>query len=128
MRGSPYRTRSQEMAHFALERVKLQRENLQEQGRYKSYATKLPTMIINNGLAATLAFMKDKGEQWGQLYADLQEWFRKIHLLSEQQDLLEDILNRRSAVEYRRWTREALAVAEWIKRFASAELQGSAEE
>ncbi len=126
MQKSPYRTRSQEMAAFASEKVKAQTPS-PKQGQYKSYAAKLPAMIVHNGLAATLAFMKDKGDQWGQLYKDLQDWFRQAGLLPPgQADLLEAILQR-PAVEYRRWTREALAVAEWIKRFASAELQGSAE-
>jgi len=113
------RTYTQQMADFALQRV---RKVHQRKDQYKSYAAKLPAMIATNGLAAALAFMRDKeSEAWGDLYRHVEAWFQEVGWLGPQERLLEKVLTV-SAVEYRRWTREALALAEWLKRMASVDL------
>jgi CRISPR type III-B/RAMP module-associated protein Cmr5 len=97
------------MAAFALARV---REVQQRKDQYKSCVAKLPMMIATNGLAAALAFMRDKeSEVWGDLYRHVEAWFREIGWLGDQERLLEKVRTV-SAVEYRRWTREAMALAE----------------
>jgi len=113
------RAHTQRMAAFALARV---REVQQRKDQYKSYAAKLPAMIVTNGLAAALAFMRDKeSEAWGDLYRHVEAWFREVGWLGDGEGLLEKVLTV-SVVEYRRWTREALALAEWLSRMASVEL------
>lgn len=113
-------TYTQQMANFALARV---HEVDQRKDQYKSYAAKLPAMIATNGLAAALAFMRAKeSEAWGELYRHMERWFRQVGWLGAQEGLLEKVLSV-SAVEYRRWTREALALSEWLKRMASVELR-----
>ena len=113
------RAHTQRMAAFALARV---REVQQRKDQYKSYAAKLPAMITTNGLAAALAFMRDKeSEAWGDLYRHVEAWFREVGWLGDGEGLLEKVLTV-SVVEYRRWTREALALAEWLSRMASVEL------
>ncbi len=78
---------------------------------YEKYSAKLPSLITNNGLAATVAFMKEKGNVWGALLEDLE------NCLNEN-DLFQTIFSVSSA-EYRMLSREALKYAEWFKRISS---------
>lgn len=113
------RTLNQERATYALNKIKTDADNI-EKDKYKSYAEKLPAMIVNNGLAPTLAFIKQQGEgAWQQIYCHLKDWLCERKLCNG--DLLEDVL-KMDAAQYRRCTREALAFAEWLKRIAQVEL------
>ncbi len=120
---STVRTRAQEMAGYALGCVqRFREEGSGNQKNYQGYAQKLPAMVMTNGLAATLAYMREKGSEWEVLYTHLAGWFRRAGMLHNGRDLLETVVSLSSA-EYRHWSREALAVAEWFKRLAKVILK-----
>ena len=116
----PLKSLSQERALFVQDKVK-ESSNI-DLKKYKSHAAKLPAMIVSNGLAATLAFVKQNEKEWECLYCQFSEWFKKRKMIKEDQDFLEACL-RVDAAEYRRFTREALALAEWFKCLAAVEFK-----
>jgi CRISPR-associated protein Cmr5 len=100
-------------------------------GKYGSVVRKLPSYILANGLGQTLAFLKAKGEgrpgdEHEVLYQHLAEWLQKqLHIGG---DLLEWLANTATSQQYRLATMEALALLQWLKRFAEAELPKGREE
>lgn len=130
------RTREQERASFAWKKVsKLGGELL---SKYKDTARKFPSMVVNNGLGQTLAFLIAKGTEKGepdekksewQLYAHIQEWLCQTEICKVTDDeksgtefklivWLTD--SRTKSIHYRRATLEALSLASWLKRFSEA--------
>lgn len=123
---STLQTRGQEIARKAAQcvaAVKAQNEDIQK--KYGSLARKLPSLILANGLGQTLAFLKSKGYEKGELNSKKAEGLLYNHLsehvLGKDQDLLTKVMGE-SSFEYRRHTTEVLAFASWLKRFAEAEL------
>lgn len=112
---------NQARARFALEKVKGQSEE------YKRYAKRLPSMIVRNGLALTLAFYKSKGGKHQTIYQHLGEWFNKQGLVNNKENLLEELLEK-DALTYRQWAKEALSIAIWLQKMAEAEIKTSGEE
>ncbi len=120
---SMLKTLSQDRAFFVQKRIEEHKSENMKAENYKSYAAKLPAMIVNNGLAATLAFMKQaSGDEWRMLYQDLTIWLQQKGMIPKGKDLLDAVLDV-DAVMYRHMTREALALAEWLKRLASVEFK-----
>jgi len=94
-------------------------------GRYGSTVRKLPSYILTNGLGQTMAFLKAKGkgepgDEHEILYQHLANWLKKQ--LKVNGDLLDWIVNTANSQQYRLATMEALALLQWLKRFAEAEL------
>lgn len=94
--------------------------------RYGTLARKLPGMIQTSGLGQTLAFLFSKGSGepnkpehllFTQLAGHLRENFSQFPAANPMQ-LVIDL----SPTDYRSATREAFAVAEWLKRFAEGRL------
>jgi len=100
-------------------------------GRYGSVVRKLPSYILTNGLGQTLAFLKAKGKgepgnEHEVLYRHLTDWVgRKVNADG---DLLSWLVNTATSQQYRLATMEALALLQWLKRFAEAELPKGREE
>jgi CRISPR-associated protein Cmr5 len=100
-------------------------------GKYGSVVRKLPSYILTNGLGQTLAFLKAKGKgepgnEHEVLYRHLADWVgRKVHADG---DLLSWLVNTATSQQYRLATMEALALLQWLKRFAEAELPKGREE
>ena len=123
------------------ERSKRLRERLQSlqsekggeewRGKYGSVVRKLPSYILTNGLGQTLAFLKAKGKgepgnEHEILYCHLADWVgSKVHADG---DLLDWLVNDATSQQYRLATTEALALLQWLKRFAEAELPKGREE
>jgi CRISPR-associated protein Cmr5 len=94
---------------------------------YKNYTKKVLTMIKNNGLSASLAFIKAKAKDssekpayaYHQLYQHLTEWFenRSVTLLPNlsNSDLVREIVKLEST-KYRAITIETLSLLVWLKR------------
>jgi CRISPR-associated protein Cmr5 len=99
--------------------------------RYGSVVRKLPSYILTNGLGQTLAFLKAKGKgepgnEHEVLYRHLADWVgRKVNADG---DLLSWLVNTATSQQYRLATMEALALLQWLKRFAEAELPKGREE
>ena len=93
----------------------------------RSYLVKLPTLIMNNGLIMTLAFIRSKKEKaYEYIYSDiLKGWLKEYSVPLwggyDGQDLLEFALNL-SPEELLYLTQELMRLAEWLKRMAEAEL------
>jgi len=98
---------------------------------YSSHAKGLPQMIVSNGLIPTLAFYKSKGNDRGQIYADICEIIEitgfkpyidwKTKNGKEGSFLFEFLLNTNFQT-LRLATTEALAIANWLKRIVEVEL------
>ncbi len=82
--------------------------------KYRSYARRIPSMILSNGLGPTLAFINSKGEKpWKILYSQIKEYLCSDHTiriapLSKDKDLIEQVISCNS-IEYRYLTEETLA-------------------
>ncbi|MFA0731909.1 MAG: hypothetical protein LKKZDAJK_000899 [Candidatus Fervidibacter sp.] len=100
-------------------------------GDYRTIAVKVPSLIVTNGLGQTLAFLKAKGKgepsnEHEILYRHLADWVgSKVHADG---DLLNWLVNKADSQQYRLATMEALALLQWLKRFAEAELPKGREE
>jgi len=100
-------------------------------GDYRTIAVKVPSLIATNGLGQTLAFLKAKGKgepgnEHEVLYRHLTDWVgRKVNADG---DLLSWLVNTATSQQYRLATMEALALLQWLKRFAEAELPKGREE
>ena len=77
--------------------------------------SKLPTMIVADGLLATAAFAKDKGCGYEKTIDNI-----FAHLRSQAIAAGIDDLAAKGALELQRATAEALAYANYIKRFGKA--------
>jgi CRISPR-associated protein Cmr5 len=104
---------------------------------YRTIAIKAPSLILTNGLGQTLAFLKAKGkgnltDEHEVLYQHITNWLKQQDWLKKQlkpnDDLLEWIVSKATSQEYRLATMEALALLQWLKRFAEAVLPKGSEE
>ncbi len=118
---SVQRTKEQERAKFAWDRVKAVSERQKE---FKSLAQSAPADIQANGLAQTLAFWRAKGEVHHQaLYQAVSEWVMQ-EMNQPDRDILDWITDPNTGSDsYRRATAEALDFLVWVKRFAEAEFK-----
>ena len=95
---------------------------------YRSIAVKVPSLILTNGLGQTLAFLRSKPDRlhFQSLYRHLADWVgNRVHASG---DLLDWLVNTATSQQYRLATMEALALLQWLKRFAEAELPKGREE
>ncbi len=121
------RSLEQKRAKYAwdsISNVKSMDTKIQE--KYSSYVKKVPAQIVTNGLGNTLAFLKSKSsgeEAYRLLNNHITNWFKEIR--GENKDLLGWIISEdTSSIEVFRETKEILALLNWMKRFAEAELKG----
>jgi len=127
---SALRTLEQERAKYAWDCVQEAKEK-SFAGDYRSIALKAPSLILTNGLGQTLAFLKAKGKgepgnEHEVLYQHLEGWLQKQ--LGINGNLLDWLVNTATSQQYRLATMEALALLQWLKRFAEAELPKGSEE
>ncbi len=126
------RTRSQEMALYVLKKVKNHIDKKYAE-KYESYASKLPALIVNNGLIQTLAFYKLKSgseKAYFHLYNDFNEYFKtQLKLKENSEELIDYLIHQETdSNTYRFLTREALHLAEWFKRLSNIHLKGKQNE
>lgn len=116
------RLREQARARAARDAVNEYIQAQGEKGKLKEYRQELqqlPARILASGLGQTLAFYaaKPKDQEKVEIGRQLARFLEKGQ---ETLDLLEHIVKMKDAGEYRRLTREALAYAEWLKRYSAA--------
>jgi CRISPR-associated protein Cmr5 len=118
------KTREQHRAYDAYEKV-LARESSPHKADYGRVCVHLPEMIHRNGLCQTVAFLEAKGGG-----AKPKPWF--IEALTDLADITKlaprpqefpAAVRGAQLTEYQRFTREALACAQWLKRYAEAVLK-----
>ena len=122
-------TIQQHRAGYSLQCIeKAQRDG--ENGKtFKARAGELPAMIQMNGLGQAAAFYRMKGSTNGhaQLYGILSTWLcraagdhtTEAGIYHPHKDLIHGIANA-NMHDYRVAQAEALALMEWVKRFAKA--------
>lgn len=132
------RTLGQKRAKYALDKILAIKAN-DRQG-FKSLSAAAPSMILQNGFGQTMAFLLAKGtdkhfninetDKHIILFDIIQKW-----LCYENRDVKNDFIESTSLrqefirklseldqTQYLTAQKEALALLEWVKRFASAEL------
>ena len=124
-------------AEFAYNKVKeaIDTREGRKKKEYRSYTRKIPTMILTNGLAQTLAFVKAKSENgnaYDVLYKQMTEYLKssttaRIQMPSNENDLIKWIVSCNST-EYRYITQELLAFLNWLKRLAEGMIEGEENE
>lgn len=124
-------TREQERAQRAYGRVLLQshdeetrRSNEKEkkkEAEYQRFAKRFPALIQNCGLAQAIAFAQAKAPE--KYLADL------AHVVEAEMltDNLAGDAREAPLPKYQKLTRDALAAATWLKRYAEAVLKGDDE-
>ncbi len=123
------RSKVQELAQLAYECVK-EVKGKDFASKYLSYARKLPSMIIYNGLLTTVAFAKAKAKKekniealaWKMLLEHLKEFLRKEGINQDNEDLIE-FLSKLEVQEYRLITKRVLDFSLWLKRIAEGEIE-----
>ncbi len=112
-------TLENDRAKFAFEMV---RSVSQKKDEYKSWSKKIPVLIKTNGLGQTLAFMKSRDkEETNLMLGQIHTWLAKKKELGNGDDLIRKITEIDSST-YRRWSREIIALFNWVRRFADGYL------
>jgi CRISPR-associated protein Cmr5 len=118
------KTREQQRAYDAYERVQA-RESSPHKADYGRVCVHLPEMIHRNGLCQTVAFLEAKSggtkpKPWfAEALADLAD----VTKLAPAPKKFPAEVRNAQLTEYQRFTREALACAQWLKRYAEAVLK-----
>lgn len=103
---------------------------------YRSHVKNVPTLILNNGLGPTVAFIYEKaenGNHWELIYKQIQAWIASRDMLGKYTYDNDTILELGGNVElarfiilinsnhYRAVSSEVLALFEWMRRFAKSD-------
>lgn len=120
------RSLEQERARYAWDHINEVKalKDKDAEGKYSSYVKKASTLIQTNGLGNTLAFYRSKEEKaYKLLYEHINDWFKKKYHTN--QDIIGWVISgNTSSLDVFRVTKEVLALLNWMKRFAEAELKG----
>jgi len=137
------RSLEQERAKFAYEKVSEIKKAGDVQKKYSSYVRKAPTLIMTNGLGQALAFYlskmggqveadyrkispenfkKAEEKAYAYLYKHIAEWLVEKRKMTKGMDPLEYYM-KSTGVEAIALTDEAIALLNWLKRFAEAMLE-----
>ena len=125
--SAPLRSMDQERAEFALEKIKaiLGGADQSHKVEVRRYLNNLPALIRMNGLGQALAFFRMKGEGTAHdaIYRMISTWLcdasSKGRIFSESTDALSAITQSDMA-HYMAAQNEALALLQWLKKFAVA--------
>lgn len=123
----PLRSMDQERAEFALKKIQSVDADTEESHKkeVRRYLNNLPALIRMNGLGQALAFfrMKGKGTAHDTIYRMVGAWLcdasSKGRIFSESTDALSAITQSDMA-HYMAAQNEALALLQWLKKFAVA--------
>lgn len=123
-------TAQQRRAKYALEQVEAAKDSRISSKEYKSYASAFPAMIQMNGLGQAAAFYRCKGaenNEKGKAYLSLYNLLSGWLIQSGQpyagcNDLLAGITSR-DIRSYMLAEAEALALLDWVKKFAKAYME-----
>ena len=118
-------TKEQQRSAFALQQIQEYWKNGVKKEE-ANFIVGMPTMILTNGVGQSMAFLLSKKdeEKSGRVFAILKKWLvsEKIVPVSENADNMQ-FLKKFSDLEqesYLRAQQEALAMLQWLKRYARA--------
>ena len=123
------RTLGQKRAEFALQRVTdIPQE---KKDRFKPFSAGAPSMILQNGFGQTLAFwISKKKDEHLLMFNIVKEWlsyeYNDVHnhfvkKTASHREFLE-VISGMEQSEYLKAQKESIALLEWVKRFANADL------
>jgi CRISPR-associated protein Cmr5 len=112
-------TIAQQRSAFALKKVQSANAD-----KFDKLVAGLPAMILQNGFGQSMAFLLAKGkDHHHQAFDIVREWLVNRKLLSANRgDQFMSELSSLPQEKYLRAQEEALAVLEWVKRYANAGL------
>jgi len=123
------RTLGQKRAEYALGKVTTIRTETKE--KFKTFSSGAPSMILQNGFGQALAFWVSKGKPEHKVMFELvRDWLsyenndvcnRFVERTGSPKEFFEAI-SRMTQREYLAAQKETLALLEWVKRFANADL------
>lgn len=121
------RTLGQKRAEYCLEMLK--NLNCDNKKEFKALSAGLPAMIMQNGFGQTLAFLLAKGkdkhnDKHNKAFKIIALWLAQRNLIDMKQqptEILMQISNMEQTT-YLQAQKETLAMLEWLKRYANAEL------
>jgi len=117
------RTLGQKRAEFALEKVFEIPKSLKKE--FKSFSAGAPSTILQNGFGQALAFWVSKGDaKHTALFEMIKEWLVENNYVQPRNDNSTGFIKAISIMEqsgYLAAQKEALALLEWVKRYANAE-------
>lgn len=126
---------TQKRARYAwqcIQEVK-EKETPKVRGKYLSYIRNAPPLFMRNGLGNTIAFYKGNSEKNGTprkaayylILQHLKGWAVEQDYLEEGVSLTEWIIDEEtSSLQVHQLMRELIALLNWLKSFASSELEG----
>ena len=125
--SAPLRSMDQERAEFALKKIQaiLGGADQSHKAEVRRYLNNLPALIRMNGLGQALAFFRMKGEGTAHdaIYRMVGAWLcdasSRGRIFSEDADVLTSITQSDMA-HYMAAQNEALALLQWLKKFAVA--------
>jgi len=117
---------AQKRAAFALKQTLAVYSSV-EKDKFKSFTAGAPSMILQNGFGQTLAFWLAKGKNEHMvLFRIVTQWLKetdKLHFKDcNTPSAFIGKLSDMEQMAYQKNQNEALALLEWVKRFASADL------
>ncbi len=127
------RTLGQKRAEFALSRVLKITSQLDEKGKkeFKSFSAGAPSMILQNGYGQALAFwLSKKTDKHLNLFDVVMDWLsynnskdikNSFTSKNERKEFIKE-LSEMDQSKYLSAQKETLALLEWVKRFANADL------
>jgi CRISPR-associated protein Cmr5 len=117
------RTLGQQRAEFCLEQL----EHLQcQREEFKNFSAGLPAMILQNGFGQALAFLAAKSsgrDKHSSAFSIIASWLHRQNLIQSVETV--EVLKEVSSMpqdKYLHAQKETLAMLEWLKRYANAEL------
>ncbi|MDP5213947.1 type III-B CRISPR module-associated protein Cmr5 [Pseudoalteromonas tunicata] len=120
--------RSQIVASAAFKQINSRKEvSIEKNKKYATLVHKLPTMILQNGLAQTTGFLLAKNEEHHQaLLEDLTLVFKQVDAklanIANGEALHKEIIES-DLYQIMRMTREALEIAGWLRRYVQGILK-----
>lgn len=118
--------RSQIIATAAFEQINARR-SAEDNKKYATLVHKLPTMILQNGLAQTTGFLLAKDEAHHQaLLNDLTAVFKQVDTTLENitdGEALHKVIIELDLYQIMCMTREALEIAGWLRRYVQGVLK-----
>ncbi len=122
------RTRTQRWAEKAFQAVS-ERRNYPKKDDYASFAKSFPALIHTCGLVQALAFAEAKGKEKENKRGHTLQFLDDLAtVLGFDRDELVKRSRKEDIVAYLRLSRDALAAAGWLKRYAEALLDDTAKE
>jgi CRISPR-associated protein Cmr5 len=119
-------TKAQQRSAFALEELQslsCSRENFDRE-KFAKFSAGLPSMILQNGLGQTLAFLLGKGKiEHLDGFSIIKNWLYSEKILSTNADrpaVYE--ISQLNQQDYLKAQSEALKMLEWLKRYANSNL------